>query len=613
MEDLRVAQPTARTIPRLFRQRAAENPDTDAYREYDAGRSTWKLWTWHDISRRVDEYASAIACLDLQRGDRVAILLSNGPDWVAFDVAAMSCGLVTVPLYLHDSPRNWAAILSNTECRLLLLDTPARWAVLERARPEGGAPLTVWVRQASDAHARPASSTPAGATIVDLATALSLGRGCKPPPDPTQPDDLATIIYTSGTTATPKGVMLSHRALLWNAVAVTRFIAIRPDDVFLSILPLAHAFERTLGCILPMMAGSSVAFSRSPQTLAEDFKSVRPTVFLGVPRIYERIVARIRRKAGSRTLGRWLLETTARIGWAHREAATGRGPPPSLLQRLAWPLLEWFVAGRVLSALGGRLRVVVSGGAPLDPDIARFLAGLGLPLVEGYGLTEAAPVVTATTFEDSLPGSVGRPLHGVQVRLGADDELLVKTPSRMIGYWADAAATNEVLVDGWLRTGDIARIEENRIFITGRLKDLLVLSTGEKVPASAVEAAITADPLFAQACVVGDARPYLVAIVVADRDEWSKFAADRHFDPDAPNGEDARRHVLRRLQACTPHLSAPSQIRAAHIDLDAWTAADAMLTPTLKVRRDAVKRRYAHEIEALYATGQRAARKVSLP
>jgi long-chain acyl-CoA synthetase len=299
---------------------------------------------------------------------------------------------------------------------------------------------------------------------------------------------------------------------------------------------------------------------------------------------------------------RWLLETAARIGWTRFQEERGRGPRPAVLERLVHAFLDLFVAGRVRAAVGGRLRVAVSGGASLDPDVARFLCGLGVPVVEGYGLTEAAPAVTATTIEDSLPGSVGRPLHGVHVRLGASDELLVDTPSRMIGYWQDPTATNAALDDGWLRTGDTARFEDGRIFITGRLRDLLVLSTGEKVPACAVECAMRADPLLAQVCIVGDGRPCLVAIVIPETEAWRRFAAEHKFEPTLPGDETARRLVLAYIRPRTAHLATPAQVRAVVVGCEPWTTANGLLTPTLKVRRDAVAKRYAGEIAELYQT-----------
>ncbi len=589
----------ARTIHATFRERVTEGADAPAYHWFDAEASGWTTLNWREVACLVDDYARAITRVGLEPGARVALLLANGPGWIAFDVATMSCGLVTVPLYLQDSAENWAAIISKARCRLVLVDTHSRWTALSRVLPEDNESLYVWIKQTSKSATSTTNSSK-GVSIETLASAVTAGRGVDLPVDRSKADDLATIIFTSGTTASPKGVMLSHHAILWNAAAVTRFISIEPDDVFLSVLPLAHAFERTLGCYLPMMAGASVAYARAPQTLAEDFKTVRPTVFLGVPRIYERIAARIRRKAGDATWKRWLLETAARIGWARFQAERGRAPRPSMLKRLAHRLLDAFVARRVRAVLGGRLRVAVSGGAPLPPDVSHFLCAMGVPLVEGYGLTEAAPVVTATTIEDSLPGSVGRPLHGIEVRLGENDELLVKTPSRMIGYWQDARTTSEAFDDGWLRTGDTARIDDGRVFISGRLKDLLVLSTGEKVPASAVEAVVGADPLFAQACVVGNGRPCLLAIVILETVAWERLAAEHNVDPALPGNEAARRIVLARIHRMTAHLPVPARIRAVVVDAETWTTENGLLTPTLKVRRDAVAKRYAREIDDLY-------------
>jgi long-chain acyl-CoA synthetase len=399
-------------------------------------------------------------------GDRVAILLRNGTDWVAFDIAAMASGLITVPIYSHDSLANAAHILANSGARLMVLDTWEQWVALAPWSFRFPALTHVWVRQARTANAPTAS---AGPTVTPLAHALSSSTEAIREPA-LAADATATLIYTSGTTGRPKGVMLSHFAILWNCEAATRFIAPLPGDVFLSFLPLAHAFERTLGYYLPMMGGATVAYARSVDTLREDLGIIRPTVLLAVPRIYERIEERIRQESDRNSFKRALVRLTADIGWQRHEARRHRGPAPGLGRRLLWPLLDRFVARRLLGTLGGRLRVTASGGASLPPDTARFLVGLGLPLVEGYGLTEAAPVVTATRLNEIVPGSVGQPLHGLNIKLGPQDELLVRTPSVMKGYWQDEMATAAAIDrDGWLRTGDVAEIHDGCVFIKGRL------------------------------------------------------------------------------------------------------------------------------------------------
>lgn len=592
----------AGTIPELFRQRVVQSPEACAYRFFSEESREWVDLTWADISKRVDAYGHAIASARLKRGDRVGILLRNGPDWVAVDIAAMSLGLVTVPLYLHESSQVTATVLKHSGCRLLFVDDAIRWNALAEFLEDATELETVWLSEAPEEAGSTALASPAGVLPTYLVLQTSLKTTASIGQVAASPEDLATIIYTSGTTGTPKGVMLSHKAILWNAEAVTKFIAPLPSDIFLSLLPLAHAFERTLGYYLPMMVGATVAYARSTATLQEDFASIRPTVFLGVPRLYERIAARVQERAAANFLSRWLLDLTVTMGWRRFESRRGRAPEQGWLTRSTWKVLYYAVGARVLAAFGGRIRVAVSGGASLCPETLRFLCGLGLPLVEGYGLTEAAPVVTATTLEDSLPGSAGRPLHGLEVRIGSGDELLVRSPSMMLGYWQNAEATAKVLDgEGWLVTGDLARIVDGRVFILGRVKDVLALSTGEKISASIVEAAITADPLFEQACVVGEGRPCLLAVVVLNSDKWHAIAAANNLPPDNPDSSAAKSFVLASMKECTAQLSRPMQVHGAIIELQPWTTDNLTLTPTLKVKRRVVEERYAEEIAAVYS------------
>jgi long-chain acyl-CoA synthetase len=322
---------------------------------------------------------------------------------------------------------------------------------------------------------------------------------------------------------------------------------------------------------------------------------------LGVPLLYERMSAAIRTNVAGGLAKRTLLRIAAFLGWRRFEAAQHRASP-GFAARLLGPVLQHYVAVPVLAAFGGRLRVAVSGGAPLDQDVARLLISLGLPLVEGYGLTEAAPVIAANSLDDNLPGSVGRPLQGVEVKLTPEGELLVRSPSMMTGYWKDDGATARTLDPmGWLSTGDAAELKDGRIFIRARLREMIVLSIGEKINPNTVEAELTRDGLFKQAVVIGDRRPFLVAVIVLNADAWKRFAAEKGLDPGRPNHALSKIELLARVTPLLTALPRYAQVRALHLTLESWTIEAGLLTPTLKVKRDVVRRMFAQEIDALYA------------
>ena len=587
----------AGTLWRLFCERVRRSPDMTAYREYDGSAQCWRDYSWRVMAARTDRFRAAFAREGLQPGDRVAVLLLNGIDWVCFDMAAHGQGLVVVALYPQDSMADQAYILAHSDTRLALVDTWARWTALQGEPTRHSALARVWIREPSgnaDVQAK-------NGLVRALADVLAEASGPMPGPD-VAPTALATLIYTSGTTGRPKGVMLSHAALLSNVAAVAAVIPPRPDDVFLSVLPLAHAFERTVGCYLAMMGGATVAYARSPQQLVEDVKTVRPTVLLGVPRLFERIHAVIRARGEATWIGGALLRLLVSLGWRRFQARTHAGKRLGFVASLLLYLLDHFVGAPLLAAFGSRLRVVVSGGAPLDLLAAHFLIGVGFPLVEGYGLTEAGPVVAAAAFEDSVPGSVGRPLPGVDVKLGEAAELLVRSPSLMMGYWKDRAETDRTFFDSeWLATGDIAEIKDGLIYIRGRLKEIIILSIGEKINPSLIETEMVHDTLFRQVAVIGEGRPFIAALAVLNSKRWARFAQDNKLDPEQPNSSAAKELILARLAARLATVPRYAQIHAVHLFLAPWTIDAGLLTPTLKVKREALKRRFSNEIDALYA------------
>lgn len=589
---------TIDSLAALFRERIRRSPDAIAYRWFDAGRGEWTEASWQETGLRVSRWQAALRSEGLTRGDRVALMLQNGIDWVCFDLAALGLGLVVVPIFANDRPDNVAYIIRQTDARLLLVgDSEHTEELCESLLMFAG--LRIVVRGVNIAGVTsdrrrialqewlPAQAGRRELEVVDA-----------------RPDDLATIVFTSGTVGRPKGVMLSHRNILWNAWASFHANTVYANDLFLSFLPLSHTLERTTGYYLPIMGGATVAFARSVAQLAEDLPVVRPTVLISVPRIYERVHARLMAQLAERPgFARTLFNSAVEIGWARFEHAQGRGGwSPSFL---LWPLLQRLVAAKVIARLGGRIRIAVCGGAPLSTEVARVFIGLGLPVVQGYGMTELAPVVSGNSIIDNDPASVGRPLRDVELKIGDQGELLVRSPGMMSGYLNDPQATaNAIDGEGWLHTGDQADIRNGRLYITGRLKDIIVLSNGEKVPPEDMELAISRDPLFEQVMVIGEGRPYLAALLVLNPGHWTELAKRHGIDPAEPKALTNGRitdEACKRIAAMLREFPGYAQVRRCALILEPWTIENGLLTPTLKQRRAKVLDKHSAEIAQLYS------------
>lgn len=607
MED-QAPPPSIRTLDQLLRWRAATTPSLEAYLRHDSARAGWVPVTWSETLRMVERRVAALRALDLPAGARVAILLPNGLEAVCIDQAVLALGGVPVPMHSIDNPASIAYILADSDASVLVAETEAQW----RAIADTGLPLPalrlVCVTSLEGETEGPATPVPVRTIDEWLAeTPTAPPPAAAAPAAAPGPDDLAAIVYTSGTTGKPKGVMLTHDNVMANVRAVIERVAPRSSDVFLSFLPLSHTFERTAGYYLPIAVGSCVAHARSVAQLQEDLRTVRPTVLISVPRIYERVHAALQGMLAASPVKRWLFAQAEAVGW--RRFRRRQGLPPDgapgtpWLDALAWTFLEPLVARPLLARFGGRLRVAVSGGAPLSATIARCFLGLGLPLVQGYGMTETSPVVAANAPDDNDPATVGRTLAGVEVRIGSDKELQVRGPSVMRGYWKRAEDTERAFADGWLRTGDQAAIEAGRIRILGRLKEIIVTSTGEKVAPVDVELAITADARFEQAWVFGDNRPFVGCVVLLERRAWARWADELGLDPQLPDSleaEAARAAVLARVQELTRSFPRPGQPRAVVLTLEPWTTESGLVTPTLKLKRNNLAVRFAERVDALY-------------
>jgi long-chain acyl-CoA synthetase len=597
---------SVRTLSGMFAWRVARSPDAEAYRQFDAKEGAWVSTSWAQAGIGVAQWQAALARLQLPRGARVAILLPNGLDAVFIDQAALALALVPVPLHSIDNPGSIAYILADCEASLLLVASGRQWDEISASVSATGAALPALRQVVVTGDCAHAGCGAGGVPVVAVADWLA-GAGAGASVEPPSENDLAAIVYSSGTTGKPKGVMLTHANVIANVKATLARVAPESDDVFLSFLPLSHTFERTAGYYLPIAVGCCVAYTRSIAQLGDDLKTVRPTVLISVPRIYERIYGRLQEVLRKSHFKSRLFNWAQAVGWRRFCRVQKLPCEPgvwSLFDPLVWPALQLAVARPLLAQFGGRVFAAVSGGAPLSHAIARCFLGLGLPLLQGYGMTETSPVVAANALDDNDPSTVGRALDGVQVRIGDDLELQVRGPSVMKGYWKRPEDTSRAMTaDGWLKSGDQAAIEGGRIRIMGRIKEIIVTSTGEKIAPADLELAITSDHLFEQAFAVGENRPFIAVVVVLNRDEWRKLAAQLNVDPaDAQSllAAPVRAAVQRRIERLTADFPRYAVPRAAWLTLEPWTIENSLITPTLKLKRNNLVARFASEIEALY-------------
>ena len=578
-----------------------------------------------DIVRRVHTLAAALHAAGIAPGERVAILSENRLEWALADYATLLCGAIVVPIYATLQPAQVqvqladcgavAAFVANAE-QLRKLGGSAELPALRLAIVFDAGVAAIESRAADAAAARAAAGTSAGAgrperRVVDFAQferqsnaneALALEVVWRA----LQPHDIATIIYTSGTSGKSKGVMLTHANILSNIEATLRRVAITEADTCLSFLPLSHVLERTSGHFLMWFVGATIAYSENVDTVAANLGEIHPTVLISVPRLYEKMNARILAAiAAAPPLRRRLFAWAQAVGRERVRREQEKLPIPTglaLRNRIADRLVFAKLRGRV----GGRMRLMVSGGAPLSRSIAEFFYAAGLPILEGYGLTETSPVLALNPLERIKIGSVGPALDNIELRIADNGEILARGPSIMRGYWNNDAATAEALADGWFHTGDVGELDqEGYLRITDRLKDILVTAGGKKVAPQPIEARLKAFPHLAEAILIGDNRKYIAAIVIPNFANLEAHARSQSIAFGSRNELVNAREVLavfeRFFAEVNAELAQFERIKRFRL-LDRELAAESgEITPSMKVRRNVVAQTFAPIIEEMYA------------
>lgn len=590
------------TLPQLLVNSVERYGEREALRQFDKETKSWHSLSYAQLMVRVMEWRRAYAAMNLERGTRIGILMPNSIDHACADQAALANGLVPVPLHAIDTPGASAFILSDSRAKVLVTNKLTRWKQIKAA---GGdlQDLTAVIITENEVDDETGM-------VRGLSEWLAAGTHVVELPEGPKEDDLAGIVYTSGTTGRPKGVMLTHGNIVSNVKATLECVFPQVGDIFLSFLPLSHTFERTAGYYLALATGCTIAYNRSVLLLADDLKTIRPTVIISVPRVYERIFARVHDKLKkSRPAARYLFDWAVEIGWrdfCRRNHLPVEHTGRAWLDGLMRPLVRK-VSSTLLDQFGGRLRIAISGGAALSSKVARTFCGLGLPIIQGYGMTEASPIIAGNNRTLNQPNTVGKPFNNVEVRLGEGDEIQIKGPSIIRGYWNRPDATADAFTeDGWFRTGDVGGFNElGLLSIKGRIKEIIVTSTGEKVPPADLEAAIETDPLFSQCYVIGENRPYLSLITVVNPDEWASFAKSCGVDPADPASLDnpsVKTAALKRAKTAAgefPHYALP---RAVVLTQEPWTIENGLITPTLKLKRGPLSKKFANVIAQLYAT-----------
>ena len=600
------------TIPRIFFNQAAKYREKPALVFKNRSDCLWHEISWLELSNRVKLLAAHLKSIGIEKGDRVMILSENRPEWAVSDLAILSLGAVSVPAYYTNTPRQIKYILEDSGSKAVIVSTMDQLAKIAGSKPydktgckagniilmddatssfpDGTLPLSQILK-----NTKPFSDSETEAILNNI-----------------DESDTAGILYTSGTTGDPKGVILTHKNFISNAAACLKVVHVYEDDLFLSFLPLSHAFERTVGYYVPLLGGATIAYAENIEKLLQNIREVRPTIILGVPRFYEKMYAAI-------------LDRISKSSWLKREifnraVAIGRqisllnsdadfklniGKTAATILRLKGGIASIMVFNKIKAGLGGRLRFFISGGAPLSPEIQDFFDALGIVIIEGYGLTETSPVITCNRLTERKRATVGKPLPGIEVKISEDGEIITRGENLMKGYFNNDKATKEAIKNGWFHTGDIGVLDEDGyLSITDRKKDIIVTSGGKNISPQNIESTLIVSPLIKQVMVYGDRKKYLTALIVPDMDMLKESACSKDFDFPSEGGFIKNIKVVSLYAELIDDLLsnfAPYEKIGRFILLkEEFSMEKGEITPTLKLNRKLITKRYQTVLNDLY-------------
>jgi long-chain acyl-CoA synthetase len=582
----------------MFFARAAQKGDAP-FLWHKAGGS-WHPTSWAEAARQVASLATALKALGLKPGDRVMLVSENRPEFCISDLAIMAAGCVTVPTYTTNTERDHQHILENSgACAVIVSNTKLAKTLLPAMLRSSAGHIVIGIDDVRLAQA----GTLEFHDFRELIAAHPTDPATTAVEAQFKREDLACIIYTSGTGGSPRGVMQHHGAILHNCQGCTTIISEDfgwGDEVFLSFLPLSHAYEHTGGQFFPIALGGQIYYSEGLEKLASNIEEVRPTIMVVVPRLFEVLRTRITKQVEKQGIvASYLLEQAVAIGG--RKAAGRSGLRDKAMNLVLGATLRPKLAKR----FGGRIKALVSGGAPLNPEVGIFFESLGLTFLQGYGQTESAPVISCNRPKVGLKmDTVGPPMEGVEVKIAEDGEILVRGELVMHGYWRNEAETERVLKDGWLHTGDIGVIDpQGRIKITDRKKDIIVNDKGDNVSPQKIEGMLTLQPEILQAMIYGDKRPYMTAVIVPDPEWVQEFCAKtatpckfRNLSRDA----DFKATIGAAVERVNRDLSVIERVRKFILADQAFTIENEQLTPSMKIRRHVLKAAYGERLDGLY-------------